>query len=90
MARTRERNGVLIYVAPRSRSFAIVGDVGIDGASKNNLWDEVASTMESHLRSDRYTEALLAAIDRVGAVLATHFPRRPDDSNELPDEIVRG
>ena len=42
--------------------------------------------MEGHLREDRYTEALVAAIDRVGAVLAAHFPRRPDDSNELADE----
>jgi hypothetical protein len=27
---------------------------------------------------------------KAGELLARHFPRRPDDQNELPDEIEHG
>jgi putative membrane protein len=31
---------------------------------------------------------MVAAIERVGAVLAEHFPRAEDDTNELPDRLI--
>jgi uncharacterized membrane protein len=89
MEKTRGRNGVLIYIAPRSRNFAIVGDVAIHEHCGDQFWQEIAEAMETNLKQERYTEALLLAIERVGAVLAAHFPRQPDDRNELPDEVER-
>ena len=88
MNKTRERNGVLLYFAPRSRNFAVVGDLGIHEKCGQELWDLVASTMEAHLKANRYTDALLAGIEKIGSVLAAHFPRQADDRNELPDEIA--
>lgn len=88
MEKTRERNGVLIYVAPQSRAFAVVGDVGVHARCGEAFWTEVAATMREHLQNSCYTEALLSAIARVGALLATHFPRSPDDVNELSDQIT--
>ena len=88
MEKTRERNGVLIYFAPRSRKFAVVGDVGVHALCGDGLWQEVAAAMASHLKQEEYTQALLAAIERVGGVLASHFPRQPNDKNELPDAIA--
>jgi uncharacterized membrane protein len=89
MQKTRGRNGVLIYIAPRSRNFAIIGDIAIHERCGDNLWQDIAGSMETYLRQERYTEALVTAIERVGVVLAAHFPRQPDDRNELPDEIER-
>ena len=88
MEKTRARNGVLIYIAPRSRNFAIIGDVGVHEQCGDNFWQEIAATMETHLKQERYTEALILAIDKVGAVLAAHFPHQADDKNELPDDIA--
>ena len=88
MEKTRARNGVLIYIAPRSRNFAIVGDIAVHERCGEGFWREIAAAMESNLRQERYTEAVLAAIEKVGAVLAAHFPRAKDDLNELPDEIA--
>jgi putative membrane protein len=31
---------------------------------------------------------MVAAIERVGAVLADHFPRTADDINEIPDKLI--
>lgn len=89
MEKTQARNGVLIYIAPRSRNFAVVGDIGIHQRGGQDLWQEAAAAMERHLTQGQFTEALVAAIEKVGAVLAAHFPRQPGDKNELPDDIVR-
>jgi len=40
-----------------------------------------------HFRRQRPREGLVHAVGEVGAVLRRHFPRRPDDVNELPDRV---
>ncbi len=90
MTRTRHRNAVLIYLAPRSRQFAIVGDVGVHQKCGDAFWQQVSAGMTGLLKQGRFTEAVLDAIQKVGDVLARHFPRGSDDQNELPDGIVRG
>lgn len=88
MEKTRDRNSVLIFIAPRSCNFAVVGDIGVHERAKENLWRDIAAAMEAHLKQNHYTEAVLAGIEQVSAILATHFPRRSDDRNELPNEIA--
>jgi len=88
MEKTRDRNGVLVYIAPRSRNFAVVGDAGVHERCGEHFWQEIAASMESYLKREEYTDAIVTAVDKLGAVLATHFPRKPDDRNELPDEVA--
>jgi uncharacterized membrane protein len=92
MTQTAERNGVLILVAPESQAFAVVGDRGIDERCDEGFWGSVVEAMRADLQAGRFTEGILAAVVKVGDVLARHFPRRPDDvdENELPDAISRG
>jgi len=54
------------------------------------LWTDVSHHMAEELRKGHHTEALLVAIEQIGHVLAEHFPRSPDDQNELPNQIERG
>ena len=89
MAKTRHRNAVLIYLVPHARQFAIVGDVGVHEKCGDAFWREVSAGMSGLLKEGRLTEAILGAIQKVGDVLATHFPRDTDDRDELPDGIVR-
>jgi uncharacterized membrane protein len=89
MRATAERNGVLIYVAPRIRQFAIIGDSGIHERCGQPFWDHVAAEMTAHLRAGRFTDAVVAGVEQAGKELARHFPHRPDDRNELPDTVVR-
>jgi uncharacterized membrane protein len=88
MYKTRERNAVLILVAPKSRKFAIFGDEAIHTKCGQPFWDEVAAAMTGHFREGKFTDGLVHAIDRAGGLLAKHFPRRPDDKNELPDNVI--
>lgn len=86
--RTRDRNAVLIYLTLDDRHLAIVGDEGIHARVGDEYWAQVRDLMVERLRQGRPREALLAAIEAVGAILRRHFPRRPDDRDELPDRVT--
>ena len=89
MTATRERNGVLIYVAPRARRFAVIGDTGIHERCGDEFWRDVAVAMTGHFRAGRFTDGIVEAVAKAGDALARHFPREDgrDDTNELSDEV---
>lgn len=86
MHRTRQRNGVLILVAPASRATAIFGDEGIHRIAGPGLWSEVIELLSAELAGDP-TGALVDAVERVASTLAEHFPPTDDDIDELPNEV---
>ena len=90
MHKTRERNAVLIFVAPRAHKFAVVGDRAIHEKCGEQFWQHIVDGMRVHFQNEKFTHALIEAVNEVGKVLATHFPRTSANANELPDEIVEG
>ena len=88
MANTRERNGVLIYFVPLSQKFAVIGDAGIHAKCGADFWSEITGEMHNLLQAEKFTDAVVFAVGKVGQALAEHFPRCPDDTNELPDQIA--
>lgn len=90
MEKTRERNGVLIFVAPRARKFAVIGDEGIHAKCGVEFWDRVVEAMRAHFLNSNFTDALVEAIKTAGQLLAQHFPRQGGDRNELSDQVVEG
>lgn len=87
MTKTRERNGVLIYVVPRVRKFAIIGDVAVHEKCGDSFWKDVANEMSEHFRKGNFTDAIVHGIRRAGTLMAEHFPRRAGDTNQLSDDI---
>lgn len=91
MFNTRERNGVLIYVAVKHREAAILGDEGIHKAVGTDFWNKEISKMMQHFKNNALGEGLIQCINDVGEVLRDQFPYDPQlDQNELSDEIVFG
>jgi len=92
MTATAERNGILIFVAPRSQKFAVLGDSGITSRAGTAPLDEIVASMSTAFREGRFTEGLVNAVERAGALLSVHFPRAEgaSDENELPNSISRG
>jgi uncharacterized membrane protein len=90
MHKTRERNAVLIFVAPRMHKFAVVGDNAIHERCGDEFWQRVVETMRVHFRNEKFNDALIDAVNEVGKVLAGHFPRTSADVNELPDDVIEG
>jgi uncharacterized membrane protein len=90
MHKTRDRNAVLIFVAPRARKYAVVGDVGVHEKCGREFWQQLVAAMRGHFQKEEYGRAITHAINEVGKVLAAHFPRTADTINELPDEVAQG
>lgn len=88
MTKTRDRNGVLIYFVPLSQKFAVIGDAGIHEKCGADFWRGLTDEMHDLLQVDRFTDAVILAVEKVGHALAEYFPRRPDDANELSNRIV--
>ncbi len=84
---TRDRTGLLVFIAVRGRAVELVGDIGVT--------DTLGETRLAHM-----AQALRAALPQgpaaVGRTLANFalelhdvFPRRADDINELDDAPVQ-
>ena len=90
MHKTELRNGVLFYLAIRTKKFAILGDVGINQAVPEDFWDEVKTLMGEKFEEGKFSEGLAEGIHKAGCLLKKHFPHHSDDINELSDEISFG
>lgn len=91
MQATEERNGVLIFVVPRAREFAVIGDHGVHQKCGGEFWKQLVEKMRTHFREENFTDALVEAIQETGNLLARHFPKKKGAApNELPDEIIEG
>ena len=88
MHKTAARNGVLIFVAPRSHKFAVIGDEGIHAKCGDGFWQELAGSMTGYFRKSEFAEGIVHGVMKAGELLAAHFPRQSDDHNELPDDIA--
>jgi len=90
MHRTAERHGVLIYVSVTDRKLAVIGDAGIHERVGEAYWRELVDAVRDRLRQQRSREGLIHAVEQIGETLSRHFPRRPDDVNELSDDVSVG
>lgn len=90
MHETALRAGVLLYLAVEDHALAIVGDEGIHARVGEAYWAGIRDRLIEGLRRGTAREAVVQAVADVGAVLAREFPRRPDDVDELPDDVSLG
>jgi uncharacterized membrane protein len=91
MTGTKDRNGILFFIVPARKKFAVLGDEGIHAKVRRDFWESLAGLMSGHFRKGEFTEGLVAAIEEAGRQLAAHFPCDPStDVNELPDDIDFG
>lgn len=90
MNMTEQKNGVLIYVAVESHTFAIYGDEGINKVVPDNFWDTTRDIIKSQFRLGNFKQGLIDGILKAGDQLQQHFPWNENDTNELPNTISRG
>ena len=88
MHKTRERNAVLIFVVPRTHKFAVVGDKAIHEKCGDEFWQGIVERMRNHFQNERFSDAMVEAVNEIGNVLAREFPKTPEDTNELPDAVI--
>jgi uncharacterized membrane protein len=90
MHETRDRNGVLIYVALKDRKLAILGDTAINAVVADGFWDNATRLMIEHFKNEQYAIGIEKAVLLAGEQLKAYFPLKADDTNELSNEISKG
>lgn len=75
MASSPHHNGVLIFVAPRSHKFAVVGDKAVHEKCGDAFWQKLAEAMTDYFRKSEFTEGIVHGIKKAGELLAEHFPK---------------
>ncbi len=88
MYRLPLHNGVLIFLAPLTHRFAIVGDTQVHAKCGDDFWKDVIAAMEPLLKEGKFTEAIVQGVERVGATLARYFPPQAGDQHNLPDSVI--
>jgi uncharacterized membrane protein len=90
MDKTELKNGVLIYVAVKDKTFVICGDQGINEVVSNDFWDSTKEIMVSHFKKGDFKQGLIEGISKAGNELKLYFPYQQGDTNELSNEISKG
>ena len=90
MTATARRNGVLFFLVPSRRKFAVLGDAGIHDKVGQGFWDAITAAVEGRFRKGDFTGGLVLGIAEAGRVLALHFPREDANPNELSDDVDFG
>ena len=86
--RTIGRTGILIYLSMAERRAEIVGDEAITAVTTPETWGEAMAALLKDVRDGRPGDGIVAAVGLIGDVLATHFPKTSEDSNEIPDKLI--
>jgi len=87
MDETKDKNGVLFYLAVHDKKFAIIGDVGINTKVPNDFWLSITNTVLKEFKNNNFALGLEKGILETGEKLKEYFPYKKGDINELTDEI---
>jgi len=85
---TRDHTGILIVVSLLEHRVEVLADRGINAKVETGTWQEIVTILTNGLKSKQAADAYCRAIKRCGEILAAHFPRQPDDKDELPNRLV--
>jgi uncharacterized membrane protein len=85
---TEHNSGVLVYLLLADRRVEIIADRGIHEKVGSASWAAICGEMQRAFAAGRFEQGVCFGIAAIGDLLATHFPRREGDTNELPNEPV--
>jgi putative membrane protein len=70
------------------RYATVIADEGIDAKVSQEDWNATVATLTLAAARGELASGFVVAVGKAGALLAEHFPVRPDDRNELPDRVI--
>lgn len=87
--RTIGRTGILIYLSMGEHRAEIIGDEAITAVTTPETWGEAMAALITDVKDGRPGDGIVAAVERIGNVLAEHFPKSSTDTNEIPDKLIQ-
>ncbi|MDH3828260.1 MAG: TPM domain-containing protein [Desulfobacterales bacterium] len=86
--RTRDQTGVLILISVFERRVWVLADRGINTRVSESQWDDIVKMITDGIKQKRPADAICEAVEKIGELLKTHFPIKPDDTDELKNLII--
>jgi putative membrane protein len=86
---TKGRTALLIFVSELEHRVVLLGDATIHAQLGQAGWTQEVQKIIARIREGRLKDGLLEVIADLEPRLAAAAPRQVDDSNELPDAVIR-
>ena len=86
--RTRDETGVLVLISVFEHRVWVLADRGINAKVDEGQWDDIVTIITDGIKQSRPAEAICTAVEKIGDLLKTHFPIKPDDTDELKNLII--
>lgn len=86
--RTQAATGVLLYLSLDEHRAELIADESIHSKVAPEIWGDAMADLVEEVKAGRPGAGMAKAVERIGAVLAEHFPRSAGDRNELPDRLI--
>lgn len=87
VSNTRDKTGILIFILLEKRRFYILADEGINNKVAVDTWEGIKDEMQQMFFKGNFSKGIINAVEKVGNILRTYFPVKPDDKNELPNRV---
>lgn len=88
LTKTKEATGILIFVSEFEKRVQILADSGINAKVDPKTWQKQVNEIVSGVKAKDSGKAVAKAIEEMGELLATHFPTRGENPNELPNRPI--
>ncbi len=85
---TQERSGVLVFIQLADGAIEIVADRGLNQRIPSARWEEACQSLKAAFSDRRYLGGVDEAIQEISKVLASEFPPKIGNINELPDRPI--
>lgn len=86
--KTRDETGILIFISLLEHRVWILGDRGINAKIAPEFWGRIAANLSEGIKKQEHGKATCHAIEECGKELSRHFPIKPNDTNELTNEVM--
>ena len=87
MTKTKDRTGIMIFLLLEDKKIFILADEGIHTKVKDGTWSAIANEMSDHFAAKNFRRGIIHGVTSVGAELSKMFPRKLDNTNELPNDV---
>jgi len=65
-----------------------MADKGINEKVDTGVWGDVSKKIQENFINGYFSKGIIEGINDVGKLLSEHFPIKPDDVNELTNNVV--
>jgi len=84
---TRDRTGILLFISELEQRVELIADRGINARIKQEQWNQIVTDLVTGIRSGRGVDAICQALEKCGELLSRYFPIKPDDTDELANDL---